>query len=606
MLLNGKQKVYFLLLSLPILLFGNYAQDKIVNKAIQLKLYNNYTWKALLHIHSNQSSINNSTFLLSYPNFNAKKELIYTLKAFFNTKNLNDKHAICKYPARLYWLKEKLSIKNSDLPNVKCKNLKQYFTKSSFKDIKLIYVSDNNTNPSSAMGHIFFKIEGNTYNGLKQEHAVSFFTVANSYNLPLILYRGTVSGMDGFFTLRPYFEQLNIYLKDENRNIWEYNLNLTKRDKKIIYLHFWELKEAKIKYYYTKFNCATLVYDILSSVYPKFKPGLFWVTPKKVIQIAHKQQLINNGKFLPSNKQKINIIVKKLIKNNDNNFLYSKNFLNTSKLKFSENKIIKNLELELVRIYAEEEYLNSKLSTKNYSIINKTLNNQKTKLDYSIYDSINPIYSIGDIQFKISYIIGNNSGYLLTFLPASHTIYDDNRNIYGETSSKIFELNLFLNKNQISIDSFNLFNIKSLYSWNSFSRMSSYSFKLNYESHFDDNLNNFKAYNISYGKGFTKELKNNFYIYTLINIGLGYGRSKFYAYLYPEIGLIWYENKYLKSVLNYRYVYNQGRTQTGYNDLNLHQSFYINNYLNLGLGINYKKNYKKEKLKYSISFKYIF
>jgi len=86
MLVNGKKRVYFFLLFLPLLLLGNFTQNIIISKAIQLKLYNSYTWKALLHIHSNQSSINNSTFLLSYPNFNAKKELIYTLKAFFNTK----------------------------------------------------------------------------------------------------------------------------------------------------------------------------------------------------------------------------------------------------------------------------------------------------------------------------------------------------------------------------------------------------------------------------------------------------------------------------------------------------------------------------------------
>jgi hypothetical protein len=73
------------------------------------------------------------------------------------------------------------------------------------------------------MGHTFFKLSGKNDNQ-KVENSVSFFTVINSLNIPMLILDSTIFGMKGYFILSPYKKQISTYINKEERNIWEYKL----------------------------------------------------------------------------------------------------------------------------------------------------------------------------------------------------------------------------------------------------------------------------------------------------------------------------------------------------------------------------------------------
>ena len=613
--INSRRSFLFLLIILPIFSFANKIEQSSLNKSLYLKLYDSYVWKNLLHINGNKPSINHSTFLLSFSDFSLKNELRLTIKSFFNTKVKNDNHSICKYPARYIWLKKQLHLSDKDFPKVQCKAFHQYLEKTGAQTLKLIFVSENTTNPSSMMGHVFFKLSGKDKNHVLREHAVSFFTVIDTMNIPSLLVKSTITGMKGFFLLRPYSEQINRYLKEENRNIWEYSLNLSEDKQRLIYYHFWELKDVKIKYLFTGFNCATVVHDMLSMTSKTLhKDSHLWVTPKDVIKDASKNHLVKDVTLRASQPWHIKMILDKLKETSESVLLKTldtKVLIVNEPLHFSSKKEIMFLEKELLLSYVKYQYNQNQINKSTVYTMENTIK-AKTQalannyvLDLSKYKD--PLKTFDDTQASITYTSKNSkNNFIFGFLPASNTLYDDNREYFGESDLRIMELNILMNKNTVEIDSFNLFRMKSLVPWDNFTGGVSSALKINYESHYDTKIGEYKAYNISGGLGYTKQYFNDIFVYSLLNIGIAYGKSKFYTYFYPEVGLLMYEIFNMKTVLNYKYIYNQHNTHKGYHDIKLEQSFFIDKKVRIGIGMENKSILKESKTNYTFSLNYFF
>lgn len=610
---NSRKRILFLLILIP--LFSSANQQLITDKALELKLYTSHVWKNLIHVKGDIPSINHPSFLLSYPQFSLKNELKMTIESFFKTTNIDDRHAICKYPARYLWVKQELGLRDSDFPAVHCQSFDQYLQRTAANDLKLIFVSENTTNPSSMMGHVFFKLSGVDKHHIKREHAVSFFTVIDTMNIPALIVKSTITGMKGYFLLRPYKEQIERYLEEENRNIWEYSLSLSKFEQQLIYYHFWELKDVKIKYLFTGFNCATIVHDMLSMTSNELsKDAHLWVTPKDVIKDAEKHKLIQGVSLQASNEWQIKMLLDELGEIDDSSFI--KQLENTAlssmdTITWSSNTKTAFLEKELLAAYSKYQYSNHDINVTTFSEINSMITVKNDFLDDSYVLDLNnykdPIDTFNDTQVRLSYLSGDGSNdFLLSFLPASNTIYDDNRQYFGETDLRIMELNLLINKNEVKVDSFNLFNMKSLLPRDNLTGGISSSFVINYESQYDTQLGEYKAYNISGGLGYTKQYFNDIFLYTLLNVGMAYGESKFYAYVYPEVGLLMYEVFDMKTVLTYKYIYNQHNSHEGYHDVRLEQSFFIDQKVRVGLGIEHKSILKYNKPVYRFSLSYFF
>ena len=284
--------------------------NHIIKTAIENNLHKSYIWKSLLQATNDKLNIKDTNFILSGDNFSLENELAKTIQSFFDAPNDSVKHPICRFPARFFWIKSELGLNDSTFPDVRCPEFEEYRNRAPAQKIYLIFVSENVSQPSSMMGHVFLKLSGHDHNSNYVEHAVSFYTIIDTMNIPLLIFKSTVTGMKGFFSLLPYSEQVKRYLEVEDRNVWEYGLDLSEKNKMLMYYHIWELKDLQMKYLFTGYNCATVIYNILSLSSENFlkNNNRLWITPKDVVKEAHRNNLIAGTKLIPSDKWNIRML----------------------------------------------------------------------------------------------------------------------------------------------------------------------------------------------------------------------------------------------------------------------------------------------------------
>ena len=373
------------------------------------------------------------------------------------------------------------------------------------------------------MGHIFFKLEGINHKGNSVENAISFFTIIDTLNLPYLAWQSTISGMKGYFVLKPYQKQIAQYTEDKNRNIWEYSLELNDQQLKLLSYHFWELKNVDITYYFTGYNCATIVDDMLGIISKEQTKENFnlWLTPKDVIKKAAKDKLIKDTKV-----------------RND------------------------------------------------------------TTLDK------NPIFSQNDSQISISKISDHDALYL-SFLPASHQLFDDNRQYSFESSLKIGEITLKIEDDTIKLDELNLFTMNSFVPWNRYQKLSK-ELEINYIKRFDEKLNEHHIYNFSYALGFTYKIDDDIFIYDLFGAGLANGDDTTFLYGKNQFGLMIYEVLNMKTTLQYTSYYNNFQSKQWNSTLNITQSIKIDKNLRLDFGYQHNQTKAYQNESFSVGINYIF
>lgn len=590
--------IFFLFFSFNLL----YSQT-IISDSLKKDISKSHKWKALLHVRDNKANINNETFLLSFNDFSLSNELMETIK------NFDEGKFICKYPARYLFLKNK--IKNNSFKEFNCPRLNNYIFQTNPKDLDLIFTAENVSSPSSMMGHIFFKLNSKKKNGSVKTNAVSFFTLIDTYNFPLLITRSTITGMKGYFILNPYKTQAYRYLYEENRSIWEYKLNLNEEDKKLILYHFWELKDIDIKYLFTGFNCATMVDDILSLTNKNYMKNALWITPKDVIKNAKRNKLISSVKMIPSIQWELsmleeNIENKKLELLLD--ILNKKDFKELKNFKYSIDEKQEKLEKHFILTYAKYMYLNKDtLSIDEYLKIKNMIKEKKQYL-IDIKDYKNPLNTYDDSQVNMYYGKTKNEKFVgFSFLAASNTIYDDNREYFSENSLEIGKIDFRINSEKLYLNSLDIYNMKLLIPWSNITKTLSKEFKLNYEKQKKEDFSDINVLNISGALGLTNKLHNDVYFYNLLKLGSGINFKNPFVYSSFETGLIVYELFDMKTVLSHEFIYNQDNSDNTYNNIILNQSiFFDKKDWKLDLYYNRKINDNLNEETFTFNIKYFF
>ncbi|MBL0686828.1 MAG: DUF4105 domain-containing protein [Sulfurospirillum sp.] len=479
------------------------SQEDTVNLALQNKLFEKNEWKALLH-YDNSFKVTDKKFLAS-KDLSLENELIFTIKALYDLpshyQNTN-KHAQCKFPARFLFITHELNISKDDFPQVKCQDLYTYEQKAPADKISLIYVSENVKNPSSMMGHTFLKFSGKNSTDREVAHAITFYTIIESANPLTLIYQNTISGMKGMFALQPYKKIKDNYLKKENRNVWEYQLSLSEYRKNLIYYHAWELKDIKMKYYFTSYNCATVIYNMLSLANPKiYEDKKIWITPLDNVKFLYKYDLIKNTQLLPSDTWLIKML---------------------------------------------EDTNNEVNATKNFD-----------KMIYDISQYKSPKNIPNERQIELGYTKRDNEDYMkLSFLPASHNLNDYNREYFGESELKIAYLSVLINDTNIELDEFTLYGMKSYMPYSSLTHDLSYQFELVAKKEYTENMKYADTLKIDGGIGVDFLLFNDINIYTIFNGGIGYNsKDKTHVFFNPQIGVMIYELLNMKSLVYFEPYY---------------------------------------------------
>ncbi|NWB06282.1 DUF4105 domain-containing protein [Pseudomonas sp. D5002] len=292
-----------------------YAAPHLDDQRLQ-QLANDPFWLSLGHYESGKfkgwrSYVSDKKFFLAPDGaHHPDQELKATVEALYAPASLGEKHAQCVYPARTRWLKDQLHL--SDLPTLDCKEFKQWFKDVAPHSAVMIFPAAYLNSPSSMFGHTLLRIDQadvQSNNTALLSYAINFGAyIEGSDNSILYAWKGLMGGYPGLFALVPYQEKLSEYRSLENRDLWEYRLNLTQVETERMVEHVWELKQIQFDYFFFDENCSYRLLELLQVARPSLRlTEQFPLTaiPTDTVKAVKEAGLVEKIDYRPSREREL-------------------------------------------------------------------------------------------------------------------------------------------------------------------------------------------------------------------------------------------------------------------------------------------------------------
>ena len=249
-------------------------------------------------------------FLAPDGNEHPDRELAATVQALYAPASLGEQHAQCVYPARTRWLKTQLNL--TDLPMPACSEYKKWFKDVSPHSAVMIFPAAYLNSPSSMFGHTLLRIDQADVQSDKTSllsYAINFGAyIEGSDNSILYAWKGLMGGYPGLFALVPYQEKLSEYRSLENRDLWEYRLNLTQEETARMVEHVWELKQIQFDYFFFDENCSYRLLELLQVARPSLRlTEQFPLTaiPTDTVKAVKEAGLVESIEYRPSREREL-------------------------------------------------------------------------------------------------------------------------------------------------------------------------------------------------------------------------------------------------------------------------------------------------------------
>lgn len=253
--------------------------DALIEHAEQQNLATDNYWLRLLHMQTSggdtpdySSQVDDARFFLAKTGeHDPQAELNATLRGLFNDTPQGDQHIRCRYPARLSWLARQLDFSPEQLPSADCAEYQEWRGFLRAEQVTLVFPAYYLNSPSSMFGHTLLRLDpaGDSFSEWLS-FAVNFgANVQPDDNSLFYAFKGLTGGYNGTFNVEQYYKKIKTYNGFENRDIWEYPLNLTPTETERMVLHLWELKEINFKYFFFDENCSYRVLELLEIARPE-------------------------------------------------------------------------------------------------------------------------------------------------------------------------------------------------------------------------------------------------------------------------------------------------------------------------------------------------
>jgi hypothetical protein len=404
--------------------------DQVIVQAQQMKLAKDPAWHDLLHykqtflggIYSQMDDDN--FFLSSRGKHDAGAELIATIESFFSSKTMQ--HPQCLFPARLHWLNRQLNF-SAQLPAVVCDKLNSWQQKVAAHSVTLLFPSMYLHNPGSMFGHTFLRLDKKDNTELLN-FTLSYAAAHDaSDSIFSYVYKGISGGYTGVFSVQPYYETVQIYNDIEQRDIWEYSLNLNQDEIDQLIRHIWEVSDLKFDYYFFRENCSYRLLSLLDVA----RPGLnitrdhhyLYAIPVDTVRSSRLAGLIDGEKYRPAQNARIEQMFAQM---NAASRRKALNILNGGNIDLE----LKNFSpTEQAKIF-ETGYEISQLNTQQHALAEELLS-ARSRIDINenenlfLYNSYRPDKGHNSARWHLAY--GQDSGDHYTEIglrPAFHDLLD--------------------------------------------------------------------------------------------------------------------------------------------------------------------------------------
>lgn len=313
--------------------FYSEKAEKLIEKADELKLYEDSYWRTLLHykpalFHRSKSLVDDPKFFCAKNGkTNPKAELNATIRAFFepapetaekqdnqnqtdsaqNKKTEIQKHPIERFPGRFKWICEKLELSEDDFPYNGDIAYQKKLEKLNPGDVFLVFPSSYLKRPASIFGHTFLLVETKNKPRLTA-NSISYGAVTNITGGPLYAILGLTGGFKGYYGFETYYEKIRQYSDMDMRDMWECRLNLTDEEKDRMLRHVFDLAGIYSKYFFTSENCSYNLLFFIEAARPSTEAtekisGI--VEPLATVKLMDKLGLTEETKYRPSAYSKI-------------------------------------------------------------------------------------------------------------------------------------------------------------------------------------------------------------------------------------------------------------------------------------------------------------
>lgn len=293
--------------------------SELIRKATDAKLADSREWHVLLHYRPNffggvtSEQDGPDFFLAPDGKTNPQAEMEATLAGFFSDNLIGKaKQPIqCAFIARYTWLKERLAFDERRLPPKDCDRFKTWMQGLNPQSITLIFPSAFMNNPASMFGHSLFRVDrqGQTAQTRLLAYTINFMADVPDEEGIMFAVRGLTGGYQGTFSAIPYYLKVKEYRDIENRDIWEYRLNLTDAQVRRMLMHVWEMGNASFDYFFFRENCSYQLLPLLevaNSDWHFTDQFTWWTLPGDTVRLLTKQPgVVGDAVYRPARTTQI-------------------------------------------------------------------------------------------------------------------------------------------------------------------------------------------------------------------------------------------------------------------------------------------------------------
>lgn len=275
----------------------------------------NPAWLKLLHYHPNifggyTGLVENDDFYISP---NGRTDPLAELKAEIADFQKDDGKK-CDFPARFGFLQKQQLVKgNLDT----CSEYQNFINDVKPDGITVLFTNAYMNNPASLFGHTLIRIDTKRKGTQMLAHGSNFGADSGTEFGFIFALKGLLGGYQGVYSISPYWEIINTYNNIENRDIWEYKLNLTDEEKILFVNHLYEMRKARIRYYFLSKNCSYMVLELIEAVRPEInltsQYDNMWVIPLDTLKtIKNEPNLTGEINYRPARLTKIKHSINKM------------------------------------------------------------------------------------------------------------------------------------------------------------------------------------------------------------------------------------------------------------------------------------------------------
>ncbi|MDA3919312.1 MAG: DUF4105 domain-containing protein [Salinisphaera sp.] len=270
-------------------------------------------WHALLHINPGatlrgvgESYVDDPAFFLAP---NGADDPAAELRATWVALAPAGSKVRCRYPARYKFLAQQLGWQDAH-PLAQCKKYQTWRARMPIGQLVLVFPAAYLNSPSSMFGHTLLRLDDSKNpESVYLSRAISFGAQTNgSDNSALYVWRGLAGGYPGSFSVVSYARKIHEYGFIENRDIWEYPLNLDHDELDWLVRHLWELRGVNFDYYFLDENCSFRLLELIKVARPSaplLEGQRIAELPVNTVRELYAAGMIRGHRYRPS---KVNVL----------------------------------------------------------------------------------------------------------------------------------------------------------------------------------------------------------------------------------------------------------------------------------------------------------